>query len=272
MSLTNYWPWGKKFGWDHLSQSVQYLSLAVSYKMIELPFTKCPMLLTRCWSEQKLWGDSLLWNMQFGSQTVGHRKRHNETTSHDMYNGTHKLLTWEKMLHCCLSQNVQCHSLPVCHWKRCAEITFHKMYIVTHSLLVIANMWWDCLSQNHLQAFGYRKMCKETAFHKMCNITHSLYKRCDETAFHKMSSVTHSLLVIGKDVTRLPLINCAMSLTYCQVCKRCDMLTSTKIFHTTHILSVIRGKYLQQIFRNVCHVTHSLLVIAKILTGSFLNH
>ena len=32
-------------------------------------------------------------------------------------------------------------------------------------------------------------------------------KGCDETAFHKMCNVTHKLLVIGKDVMRLPFTN-----------------------------------------------------------------
>ena len=58
---------------------------------------------------------------------------------------------------------------------------------------------------------------------EMRKIRHPMYhsqavghrKRCDETALHKMCNVTHLLLVMGKDVMRLPFTKCAMSLTCC---------------------------------------------------------
>ena len=73
-----------------------------------------------------------------------------------------------------LSQNVQCHSLAIGHRK--------------DMMLPFTNV------QCHPQTVGHRK-------------------RCDETAFHKMHNVTHKLLVIGKDVMRLPFTKCVMSLT-----------------------------------------------------------
>src|SRR6266550_1359036 len=80
--------------------------------------------------------------------------------------------------------NVQCHS-PVSHRERC-----------------------DCLSQNAVQchslAVGHRK------------------RQYDQAAFHKMCNVTHKLLVIGKDVIKLPFTKCAMSLTPIGHRKRCD--------------------------------------------------
>ena len=148
-------------------------------------------------------------NVEHHLQAVGNRKRHVETAFHKMFN--------------------ECHSLAVGHKKRCLDETaFHKMSNVTHFLLVIGKdvmrlpytrcwmsltrcwsqeeMWWDCLSQNvqcHSLAVGCRKRCDETAFPKMCN-------------------VTHFLLVIGKDVMRLPFTKCAMSLTSC--CHRKDVM------------------------------------------------
>ena len=60
-------------------------------------------------------------------------------------------------------------------------------------------MWWDFLSQNvqcHSLADDHGKRCHETTFHTMCNIT-------------------HSLLIMVKDVMRLPFTKCARSLTSC---------------------------------------------------------
>src|SRR6266576_5804563 len=62
-----------------------------------------------------------------------------------------------------------------------------------------------------------------------------------------MCNVTHSLLVIGKDVIRLP---------------------STIIFNVAHILSVIGKRYIEPLLRNICNVTHILLAVATFLIRS----
>ena len=73
------------------------------------------------------------------------------------------------------------------------------MHNVTHWLLGIGKDVMKSLSQNvqhHTQAVGHGRRCDETAFHRICN-------------------VPHKLLVIGKDMMRLPFTKCAMSLTPC---------------------------------------------------------
>ena len=73
-------------------------------------------------------------------------------------------------------------------------------------------MQLECLSL----AVGHdRKICDETAFYTMynLNVAHKLLvirKICDESPFYKIYNVTHLLLVIGKDVMRLPFRECAM--------------------------------------------------------------
>ncbi len=89
--------------------------------------------------------------MQCDLQSVGHRKRWNETGFH----------------------NIKYHSLAVGHRKRWNETDVHK---ITYNLLVIGTDSYD------------------------------------ESAFHTMCKVTHLLLVIGKDVMRLPFIQYEISL------------------------------------------------------------
>src|SRR6266576_905053 len=89
----------------------------------------------------------------------------------------------------------------------------------------------------------------------MCNVTHKLLvkgKRCDEAAFHKMCNVTtHRLLVIGKDLMRLHLTKCAMSLTLCGHRKGCDEIAFHKMCNVTHLLSqfILVGKDVMRLMR-----------------------
>src|SRR6266576_2249447 len=104
------------------------------------------------------------------------------------------------------------------------RLPFTKCALLLTSFWSLEKISQDCLSQNvqcHSLAVGHRKRCDETAFHKMCN-------------------VTHKLLVIGKDVMRLP---------------------SKMIFNVAHILSVIWKRYIEPLLRNICNVTHILLAI-----------
>ena len=120
----------------------------------------------------------------------------------------------------CSSQNVQCHSQTVVR-KTADETAFHKMCNVTHCLLVMekngmrlpftkcAMLPTSCWSWEKMWWVTFRK-CE---FHSL-PVSHR--KRCDETAFHKIWNVTNFLLVIGKDVMKLPFTECAMPLTSCQ--------------------------------------------------------
>ena len=146
--------------------------------------------------------------MQCHSLPVGHGKRCDETTFHQMRNVTHWLLVIEKMLWAWL---------------------FHKMYHITCFLLVIGQdvirlhfpkMWmsptnclwwkrsWDCLSQNvqgHLLPVGNRKRYSETALQKnlQCHSQTDCHRKgFDQTAFHKMCNITHILLAIGNILIR----------------------------------------------------------------------
>ena len=66
-------------------------------------------------------------------------------------------------------------------------------------------------------------------------------KRCDDSAFHKMCNITHKLLVIVKDVMRLPFTNVQCHSHAVGDRKGCDETT----------------------FHKMCTVAHSLLVIGK---------
>ena len=180
--------------------NVTHFLLVKGKDVMRLPFTKCAISLTNCWSWENMWSDCLSQNVQCDSQTVGHRKICNETAFYKMCNVTHILLV--------IGEDVtrlpftKCPVALTCysgHRQRCDETAFHKMCNVTHKLLV---MWWDCFSQNdqcHSLAIGHRKRCDETAFHKMSNVTHFL-----------------SWLEIRKDVMRLPFTECPpLSLTPC---------------------------------------------------------
>ena len=64
-------------------------------------------------------------------------------------------------------------------------------------------------------------------------------KRCDDSAFHKMCNITHKLLVIGKDVMRLPftIVQCHSLAVGGR--KRCDETGFHKMYNVTHLLLVI---------------------------------
>src|SRR6266576_1187896 len=64
------------------------------------------------------------------------------------------------------------------------------------------------------------------------------WEKCGETTFHKTYNVTHLLLFIGKDVIRLCVTKCAISLTFC-CChrKRCDETALQKMLQC-NLLSV----------------------------------
>ena len=71
-----------------------------------LPFKKCAMSLTTCWSWEKMWWDCLLQNVQCHPPPVDHEKRCDETAFHKMYNVTHILLvivTWLPFTKCAMS-------------------------------------------------------------------------------------------------------------------------------------------------------------------------
>jgi len=85
---------------------------------------------------------------------------------------------------------------------RCIDVD--KMCNVTHFLLVIDNDMKGLSFTNVQYHSQTRKRYDETGFHKICNPSLADWKRCDETALHKICNVTHKLIVIGKNVMRLP--------------------------------------------------------------------
>jgi hypothetical protein len=138
-----------------------------------------------------------------------------------MCNVTHFLLVIGKDVMGLPSQNdVQCHPLPVGCRKRHDVNTFHKMYNVqvTYMLLVIRkDVMRYATCPNSQVAVGYRKRCDKTAFHK-CDVTHLLLvigKDLMKLPFTKCANVAHNLLVIENNVMRLLFTKCAMSLTAC---------------------------------------------------------
>ena len=170
---------GKQMWWDCLSQCVQCHSLAVGHRkdVMRLPFTKCTISLTFCWSLEMMWWDCHSQNVQCHSHSVGHWKRCDVTAIDKMCNVAHKLLV--------IGKDVMLLPLP----KSAMSLTS----------CWLEKMWWDYLSQNvqyHSHPVGHRRRHDETAFHQMGNISHLLLvrgKRCDETAFAKMCNVTHLL-------------------------------------------------------------------------------
>src|SRR6266550_381291 len=73
-------------------------------------------------------------------------------------------------------------------------------------------------------------------------------KRCNEIiAFHKMYNVTHFLLVIGKDLMRLPFTVQSHSLAVGHR-KRCDETAFHTMCNLTHFLLVI-GKDVMRVMR-----------------------
>jgi hypothetical protein len=152
-------------------------------------------------------------------------------------------------------------------------------------------MWWDCLSRNvqcpsHAEV-GHMESCDETAFHKICNVTHKLLVIGKNVMRlpHKMCAVTHRLLVIGKDVMRLPFTKPVMSLTSCWSSEKMwwDCF-SPNVQYYSHKLLVIgkdgvsqnlychslpvgqRKKNMMKLpFDKICNVTHTLLVIGKVV-------
>ena len=132
-------------------------------------------------------------------------------------------------------------------------------------------LWvWKCVmklpfAKCHSQAVGHRKRGHKTAFHKLCN-------------------VTHMLLVIGKDVIRLPFIKGAMSLTFCWSWERMSWgyLLQKVQCHSHAVMGkdIMRLPFTQgtmscslavghkqrcheTAFHKMCDVTHRLLVIGR---------
>ena len=107
---------------------------------------------------------------------------------------------------------------------------------------------WDCLSHNvqcHSLPVGHRKRCNETAFHKMCN-------------------VTHKLLVIGKDVMRLPFTNYKLcNATYLLLVIGKDTMSLAQIVQCHSLAVGQRKRCNETAFHIMCNVTHKLLVIGK---------
>ena len=95
-------------------QNVQCHSQPISH-MMRLPFTKCILLLTSCWSYETMWSDCLWPNGHYHSLAVSHRQQHDEIAFHTMCNVTHFLFVM---------------------WKRCDDTAFHKMHNVAYFLLV----------------------------------------------------------------------------------------------------------------------------------------
>ena len=162
------------------------------------------------------------------------------------------------------------------------------MWNVTHFLLVIGKdvmrlpftkcamsptycrswekMWWDYLSQNvqcHSHTVGHGKRCDETALDKMCNVwTHILLVIMgkDVMSLHKMCKVTHLLLVIGRDVMRMPFTKCPMSLTTCWLFRK-DVM---RLPFTKYAMTLTRcWSWEKMSFHKMCNITHFLLVIGK---------
>ncbi len=178
------------------------------------------------------------------SQTGGHRKRCDETVFQKMCNVTHKLsvigcdetpftkypiIVAHKLLVIgkdCLSWNVQCHSHPVSN-----------------------RVWWDYPLQR-------------VQWHSL-PVGHS--KQCNETAFHKMGTATHLLLVIGKDVRKLPFTKYLMSLTSCWSWEKMWWDCASQNVQWWHSLPVGHRKGCEETaFHTMCNVvTHTLLVIGK---------
>ena len=229
-------------------------------------------------------------NLQCHSQAVGW-KRCDETTFHKMCNITHILLVigedmmrlpstrWAIYLTCCWSEEKDVMRLPL---PKCAmSLTCCRSY---------EKMWWDCLWQN-VQccslAVGHRKRCDESAFSEMCNLCHSLpgghRKGCDETASHKMCNVTHNLLVIRKDVMRLPFTKFAMPLTGCwsyekmwwdclsqnvqcyshtvghrQNFNKVIFWTTKPAWHAANLLVYRKSCHDFIAFHKICNITHNL--------------
>ncbi len=121
------------------SQNMKYHSLPVviGKDMMRLPFSQ---------------------NVQCHPQTVGHRKRCDETNFHQVCNVTHLLLVIGKNVMRLLSESVHQMSLTSCgSWKRCDEIDLWKMCNLCHSLAVKKG---DEIAQNmqcHSLAVGHRK-------------------------------------------------------------------------------------------------------------------
>ena len=116
-------------------------------------------------------------NVPYHSQTVGHRKRCEETTFYKcVIYGTHSLPVIKKMWWDCFPQNLQCYSQTVGDRNRC------NLFLTSATIGLTCCwsqkwMWWDCLPQT-------------------CAI----------------ANIAHRLLVIGKDMMRLHFAKCANSL------------------------------------------------------------
>ena len=110
---------------------------------------------------------------------------------------------------------------------------------VTYKLLVIGkDLMPFTIVQCHSQAIGHRKRFMPFTNVQCHSQTVGNMKRCDGIAFHKMCNVTHSLLVIGRDVMKLPFMKCVnVTHSLLVIVKDLMRLTSTEIFGVAHILS-----------------------------------
>ncbi len=131
-------------------------------------------------------------------------------------------------------------------------------------------MWSDYLSQKCAMSLTpcFRKGCDETVF-KMCNVTHSLLvigKDVMRLPVTKVFNVTHSLLVIGNDVIRLSFTKTHMQWSHHSQPVGINMIRQhfRKMCNVTHSLLVIgKGVTVRLPFIKMCNVTHKLLVVGK---------
>ena len=145
---------------------------------------------------------------------------------------------------------MQCHSQAVGCRRRCDD----NKYEICHSLAV-----------------GHRKRCDETAFPR-CAMSLTCYWSYERmwsiimlAAFHKMCNVTHNLLVIGKDMIRLPFTEFwNVTHTLLVIVQDVIRLPFTKICNgTVHSHTVDhREIWLVCVFKT-CNVTHSLFKVIR---------
>ena len=223
-----------------------HLLLVIGKEVTRMPFRKCGMSLTPCWSKKKMWWDCLSQNVQSHSLSVGNRKKYDETgLDMQVRKCANLLLVIGKDVMRLPFTKVQCHSQTVGHRRGYDKTAFHKMCNGAHSLLIIGKYVMRLpLAQNlhfHSQTVGHRKDVMTLPFTKHAMVVLTCCWSREKTwwdclsqnvQFHslpvghwkdlmtlpsmqKKSNVTHKLLVIGRDVMRLSFTKWAMSLTNC---------------------------------------------------------
>ena len=114
----------------HKLCNVTHLLLVTGKDVMRLPFTKYAMLLTRCWSQVKMW-DCPSKNRQCHSLPVGHMKRCDETIAlHKISNVTHFLLVIERETMKLPFTKCTMTSQTIGHRKGCDEtaVTINTLY------------------------------------------------------------------------------------------------------------------------------------------------